>query len=279
LTTSLLFLIIALLILIYYNTFANLIAAWNTNPDYSHGFLIPFIFLYMVWHAYEERTLSALQPSNWGLLPLLLGIAVQVVSVVGAEHFLQAISLLIVLWGLSLYLGGWHFAKCMSIPIGYLIFMIPLPAIIWNNFSFLLKLQASNIAAYLLNLTGMVPFMQDGNIFHLTCGTLEVVDACSGLRSLISMLAMGVLIAYFSIYARWKKLVLVVMAIPIAIAANIMRIIILVFLAERYGIKMADGFLHTFSGILVFCVGLTMLMGVHVLFSVKELTAKQNQSS
>lgn len=267
-SSGLVLLIMALLIITYYQTVATLVTDWNTNPDYSHGYLIPFISLYMVWHVRKEKVGLAWQPLNWGLLPLLIGVAIQTVSVVGSEHFLQGISLLIVLWGLSLYLGGGTIAKNMAIPIGYLIFMIPLPAIIWNKFSLLLKLQASNIAAYLLNITGRVPFVQEGNIFYLTGGTLEVADACSGLRSLISMLALGVLIAFISSYARWKKWVLVVMAIPIAIAANSIRLILLIYLSDRYGIRIADSFLHTFSGILVFIIGLAMLMGIHSLLIV-----------
>jgi len=111
--------------------------------------------------------------------------------------------------------------------------------------------------------------MQEGNIFHLTSGALEVADACSGLRSLISMLALGVLIAFISRYTLWKKWVLVIAAFPIAIIANIIRLVLLVFLADRYGISIAESFMHTLSGILVFVIGLIMLFGVHVLLASK----------
>jgi len=265
----LLLVIIALLVFIYYNTFAMLVIDWGINPDYSHGYLIPFISIYMMWHALMERHPTVYLSSMWELLPFLAGVALQVVALVGAEHFLQGVSLVVVLWGLSLFLGGKEVARCLAVPVGYLIFMIPLPSIIWNKISLLLKLQASNITSFLLSTYGSIPFMQEGNIFHLTSGALEVADACSGLRSLISMLALGVLIAFISRYTLWKKWVLVIAAFPIAIIANIIRLVLLVFLADRYGISIAESFMHTLSGILVFVIGLIMLFGVHVLLASK----------
>jgi len=248
-----------------------LIIDWGINPDYSHGYLIPFISIYMMWHAIKERQPTVYLSSMWELLPLLAGIALQVVALVGTEHFLQGVSLIIVLWGLSLSLGGKEVARCLAVPILYLIFMIPLPSIIWNKISLLLKLQASNITSFFLTTCGSIPFMQEGNIFHLTGGALEVADACSGLRSLISMLALGVLIAFISRYPVWKKWVLVIAAFPIAIISNIIRLLLLVFLADRYGIGIAESFMHTFSGVFVFVIGLIMLFGVH------EMLARKGQ--
>jgi len=219
----------------------------------------------MSWFALRKMPPLNMHPSNWGLIVLILGVAIQVAAVVGAEQFLQGISIIVVLWGLSLYLGGAKLAKHLAIPIGYLIFMIPLPSIIWNKFSFILKLHATNVALYLLNIPGQIALMQEGNIIHLPGGSLEVADACSGLRSLISMLALGVLVAFISRYALWKKSALVIFAIPIAMIANILRLIILVVLADRYGIKVAESFLHTISGILVFIVGFLLLMGLQSL--------------
>jgi len=263
-------LVLLLLVFLYHSTACNLVTAWNTNPDYSHGYLIPLISLYMLWHINKEKALvEDMQPSNWGLLPLVIGITIQAIAVVGSEHFLQAVSLIIILWGLSLYLLGWRVTKYTSLPIGYLIFMVPLPAIIWNKFSFYLKLQASNIAAFLLSLSGKVPFIQEGNIFHISGGSLEVADACSGIRSLVSLLALGVLVAYFSKYGIWKKLTLVILSIPIAIIANVVRVIFLVFMAQMYGMAIIDSFFHTLSGMLVFVVGFGLILLINMLFRKK----------
>jgi len=216
----------------------------------------------MIWYALGHMTTSDIHPSNWGLIPLILGVVIQVAAVVGSEHFLQGVSIIVVLWGLSFYLGGAKIASRLVLPISYLIFMIPLPSIIWNKFSFILKLYATDVAVYLLALTGQIALMQEGNIIHLSVGSLEVADACSGLRSLISMLALGVLLAFISRYALWKKYLLVFLAIPIAMAANILRLMILVVLADRYGISIAESFMHTLSGVLVFAVGFLLLIGV-----------------
>ncbi|MEN6616234.1 MAG: exosortase/archaeosortase family protein [Syntrophorhabdus sp.] len=266
----LLFLIGSILTVMYYGTFTVLIGQWNTMPEYSHGYLIPAISLYMVWHVNNEKPLTIVDQSHWNSIPLIIGLLLLVVSKVGSEHFLQGVSMIVVLWGLCLYIGGSSIARRLALPIGFLIFMIPLPGIVWNNFSLFLKLQVTNIAAYFLGQMTNIAFIQDGNIITLAAGSLEVADACSGVRSLISMLALGVLVVFMSKYAAWKKLILLMSTIPIAVLANIVRLILLVILAEYYGIKVADGYLHVFSGLLVFSIGLILLMGVHVLLSSSE---------
>jgi exosortase len=258
--------IIILLVIIYYPTAAMLVSDWGSNPDYSHGYLIPFISIYLFWHVFKEMESSDMLSSNFGLIPLGIGIALQSVAFVGSEHFLQGVSLIIVLWGIVFFLWGSQLARCCAVPIGYLIFMIPLPNLVWNKFSFIMKLHATGIAVFLLKILGKMAVLQEGNVIRLPYGSLEVADACSGLRSLMSMLALGVLIAFISKYALWKKWALVVLAIPVALSANIVRIIIMVILAYKYGIHVAESFIHTFSGILVFVIGFAMLIGFHLLF-------------
>ena len=258
--------IVILLAFIYYPTVTMLISDWDSNPDYSHGYFIPFISFYMLWQVFKQMESSDIKFSNLGLVPLAFGVVLQSIAFVGSEHSLQGVSLIVVLWGMVFYLGGPQLAWRFAIPIGYLIFMIPLPSIILNKFSFILKLQATNVAVFLLRLPGNMAIMQGGNVIHLPNGSLEVADACSGLRSLISMLALGVLIAFISKYALWKKWALVALAIPIAMVANIVRIIIMVILADKYGIAIAESFIHTFSGILVFVIGFVLLIGFQFLF-------------
>ncbi|HPQ45616.1 MAG TPA: exosortase/archaeosortase family protein [Syntrophales bacterium] len=276
LNMALLFVITALLIATYYQMFVILVSEWTIIPEYSHGFIIPVIAVYMIWHISQEDAFTVLKPSNWGFLALFIGVLLLVTSMVGSEHFLQGLSLIVVLWSLSLYLGGVFIARRLIVPLGYLIFMIPFPSIIWNKFSLLLKLWVSSVTAFLLNHYGEIAFMHEGNIFTLSSGSLEVADACSGLRSLISMLALGVLIAFLSRYAVWKKLILLIATIPIALTANIMRLLLLVILADRYGLKITHGFLHSFSGFFVFFIGLLLLLGVHTLLALREPTVKRD---
>ena len=167
---------------------------------------------------------------------LILGVVQFISGYVGAEHFLQSTSLLIVLMGTIIFLAGFYVARIVLVPIAFLIFMIPLPAIIWNDFAFTLKLFATKVAVYFIDFLGMAVHRQ-GNVIYLPGTVLEVVDACSGLRSLISLLALGVLIAYFSSLRAWRRWVLVFSAIPIAILSNVIRLVATAFLTQTIGLQ------------------------------------------
>ncbi len=269
--------IILLISFIYYNTASTLISDWNTNPDYSHGFFIPLISLYLIWGVVKKIEPSGLYPSDWGLLPITIGALLQIAAAVGSENFLQGLSLIIVLWSLGLYLCGREISIRLLVPIGYLIFMIPIPAILWNNISFMLKLKATGLAVYIITAFTNITLLQEGNIIHLAKGSLEVADACSGLRSLIALLALGVLMAYLSKLSLWKKIVLVITAIPVAVVTNIIRLIIIVLLADRFGIGIAESFLHLFSGVIIFILGISLLLVVHV-FLIKTESNDQKRT-
>jgi len=260
-------LIVSALGFIYYRTIAALIAVWNTDPDYSHGYVIPVVSLYMIWYIRERLSFASLQPLNGGLFVLILGVLLQVVGFVGSEHFLQGLSLIVIFFGISLYIGGWIITRALCVPIGFLIFMIPLPSVIWNKFTFFLKLQSSDMAVTLLKTFSSIPLIQNGNIIVLTGGSLEVADACSGIRSLISLTAVAVLIAFIGHYALWKKYVLVFAAIPIAFVANVTRVILMVVYANHYGIGAIESFVHPMSGAMIFIVGFALLYGLNAIFS------------
>ncbi len=255
-----------LIALIYLKVFQGLIYDWSTHPDYSHGFLVPFIVAYMIWSRKEVLKECVYKPSNWGLMILILGVVQFISGYVGAEHFLQSTSLLIVLMGTIIFLAGFYVARIVLVPIAFLIFMIPLPAIIWNDFAFTLKLFATKVAVYFIDFLGMAVHRQ-GNVIYLPGTVLEVVDACSGLRSLISLLALGVLIAYFSSLRAWRRWVLVFSAIPIAILSNVIRLVATAFLTQTIGLQATEGMYHTLSGVFVFAIGVAMFILVYWLLS------------
>lgn len=254
------------LLLLYLPVGRGLVEDWMNNPDYSHGFLIPAISLYMVWCRKEDLRQAQRSPSMWGLLVFLAGIGQYVAGYVGAEHFLQSTSLILVLLGAALFLWGMEIMRLLLIPIIFLIFMIPLPAIVWNNFAFLLKLFATKTAVLLMQAMDII-VLREGNVLYLPMVTLEVVDACSGLRSLISLLALGVLLGFMSSFSVWKKWIIFLSAVPIAIFSNIARLLLTVALAQWYGAEVTEDLQHTASGIFVFAMGLILMLLVYKLLS------------
>ena len=266
-----LFIVFAAFIGLYYPFMGTMIQDWDQNANYSHGYFIPFISIYMIYSLRKELHDIDMSANYWGLVVLVLGLLQLLAGKIGAEFFLQRTSMIIVILGLTLFFYGFRVCKKVSIPILYLIFMVPLPAIVWNKIAFPLQLFASAITENVIHLLG-IPVLRQGNILQLAETTLEVVDACSGIRSLVTMLALSAVFAFLSDLSRPRKLVLFVAAAPIAIVVNIVRLGGTAVLANRYGERVAQGFLHEASGIVVFIAGLAMLYGtMAVLFRFKNV--------
>ena len=257
-TVSASLLIAGLIIFLYQEVLWGLGSDWNNDPDYSHGFLVPFLSMYFIWERWNALTDETPSPSIWGIGLLSLGLFSLVVGLVGAELYVQRTSLIVVLSGLVLLILGWKYLWLLSLPIGFLIFMIPLPAIVVNAISFPLQLFAAQTAAFCLFSLG-IPVLREGNLIMLASTTLEVAEACSGLRSLLSLLALGTVYGYFSQNVMWKRWLLVVLSIPIAIIANAIRVSGTGILAHYFGADAAEGFYHTFEGWLVFVVAFLLL--------------------
>jgi len=261
--------LLAALLGLYYPVLVAMAHDWSTNDNYSHGFFIPLISGYMVFAMKDELRNISLRPANWGLFLLLAGVGQLYIARVGSEYFLQRTSLILVLLGMVIFLLGKAMTRKLLLPIAYLLFMVPLPAIIWNKIAFPMQLFSSAVTEVVVRLIG-IPIFREGNVLHLAQTTLEVVDACSGLRSLTTMFALSAALAWFSDSTAWKKWVLFLAAAPIAIFANIVRLTGTAGLASVYGEKVAQGFLHEFSGLFTFVVGLMLLV-----FTNKLLQGKQ----
>jgi exosortase len=248
-------------ILLYHHTILKLISEWSTDPNFSHGFLVPFVALYMIWH--KKYTLSniPLEPSNSGILLIVFGMLTHIAGNIGAELFMMRMSMIFTISGTIIYLCGIKMFKAVLIPVVYLILMIPIPAIIWNKIAFPLQLFAAGLSSQTINLIG-IPVFREGNILHLANTTLEVIDACSGLRSLTSLIALTGVFSYLAPLSNFKKWILFFSAIPIAIAINIVRLVITALAAVYISPEAAHGFLHDMSGLLVFIVALLLVYAV-----------------
>ncbi len=250
----------ALCLALYYPVLEGLVRAWLDNPNYSHGFLIPLLSAYFVWERRGRFRAIAQEPSAWGLALLLTGLLAFSLGRVGAGSFLLRTSLIAVILGLILFLLGPRAFRLCLLPIGFLVLMIPLPTVFFVELTLPLQLLAARLAAFLLQALS-IPVLREGNVIFLAHTTLEVVEACSGIRSLVSLLTLAIVFSYFTQRSLWKRCLLTVSAVPIAIAANAFRIAGTGLLAQFLGRDVAEGFYHTFSGLLLFGVAFLLLLG------------------
>ncbi len=250
--------LLAAFAILFGTTIVNLAQDWITNDNYSHGFLIPFISGYMIWQKKEQLEKLSIKPSNLGLLIIIFGMFVFILGNIGAELFTMRTAIVITIGGLCAYIFGIRVVIAIAVPLIYLMFMVPLPVIIWNKIAFPLQLVAAKLTSNVVQFMG-IPLLREGNVLHLPNTTLEVVDACSGLRSLTSLLALSAAFGYIVKLKTIKKWLLFLSAIPIAIVVNILRLTSTALLATYIDPETAQGFLHDLSGIIVFIVAFIML--------------------
>ena len=243
---------------IYAGIFQNLYFAWMDDPNYSHGLLVPFISIYFAWQQRGKLEKLEIKPANSGLLLVIFALLVLFAGVAAQEYFSKRSSFVFLLAGIVLFQFGWQWLKSLALPIGFLFFMIPLPYIVYDAMAFPLKLFVAKFSVISLKLMGVVVW-REGNIIMFPQTVLEVADACSGLRSLMSLLALGVALAVFSQKKKSAMVLLIVLTIPIAILTNMIRVIGTGFLAQYYGAAAAEGFFHEFAGMGVFVLAMVLL--------------------
>lgn len=253
------FITIGAFLVLYRHVLVKLVHDWATDDNYSHGFLIVPIAGYLIWERRTKLTAIVVEPSGWGLVLLVASIGVLVAGTLGAELFLGRVSMLGVIAGSILFLAGWRHLRALLFPLAFLILMIPIPAIIFNQIAFPLQLVASQFGTGVMSLAG-VPVLREGNVIVLSNTTLEVAEACSGIRSLISLLTLGIVLGYFADRRITLRVAIALATIPIAIVANGLRVAGTGIAAYYYGPGAAEGFFHSFSGWLVFVAAMTLLV-------------------
>jgi exosortase len=249
------------LFVLYWQVFRRLIDAWVVDGNYSHGFLIIPIAAYLVWERRARLQALAVRPSSFGLLIFGGGVVLLLAGVLGSELFLTRLSLIATLTGMVLFLFGWAHVRILAFPLAFLLLMIPLPAIIFNQIAFPLQLLASRLGEFAIA-SANIPVLREGNVLVLANTSLEVAEACSGIRSLISLITLGIVYGYFTDSRGWVRTSIVLSTIPVAIVANGARVAGTGMLAHWWGPEAAEGFFHEFSGWVVFIVAFVMILAI-----------------
>ena len=259
---------VAILVLLvgwlYSPILVHLVKQWLDDPNFSHGFFVLAFSLFVFWRDRAKFMQAPLAPSSSGLLIVVGALAVLIIGVLGAELFLSRISLLLLIAGMIIYFEGWARFRTVLFPWAFLFLMVPVPAIVLNQITFPLQLLASKVASHLLEALD-VPVLREGNIIHLPATSLDVAEACSGIRSLLSLTALSVIFGYFFENRIAIRILLAVSSIPIAVSVNSLRIVGTGLLVQHWDPDRALGFFHTFSGWLIFMTSVGMLLLLHKL--------------
>jgi exosortase len=243
----------------YFDVFVWLFDDWELDGNYSHGWLIVPMAAYMAWERRHQLARAERTPSAWGLVLLVVSIGTLAAGTLAAETTVARLSIILTIVSAIWFIAGLEYLRILTFPIAFLLLMIPIPGIIFNRITFPLQLVASDFGARALDLVG-IPVFREGNLINLAHLSLDVAEACSGIRSLISLFTLSLLYGYFAEPHRTIRIILLIATVPVAIIANGTRVAATGMAAHWYGAQAAEGFFHSFSGWIVFAVAAAALV-------------------
>jgi len=246
---------------VYRATLSSLVHQWGSDDNYSHGFFVVPLALYFAWERRGAIRRAPMRPGVGGAFLLVFSLVVWMAGLLGAELFLTRVSLVGIIAGLVWFVWGRAHLRLLAFPIAFLLLMIPLPAIIFNQIAFPLQLVASRVGETAIAAAG-IPVLREGNVLQLPSRTLEVAEACSGIRSLVSLVMLAIVLGYFTERRTTGRVLIACAAVPIAIIANAIRVAGTGIASEWISPAASEGFFHAFSGWLMFVVAFVALLGV-----------------
>ena len=256
-------LLAAAVVAVFGPTLAILARQWWEDPNYSHGLVIPLLCGYIIWRQKDDLASAPSKPSTWGAAFVCISLMALIVGSLGAELFLARMAFWGTCVGLIIYFYGFAILRKLAFPFGLFLLAIPIPALIFNEIVFPMQLVASRFATFCLEQVNVMPVLREGNLLVLPGYTLEVVEACSGIRSLMTLIALAVAYGYFLERRVWIRCLLVFIVFPLAIFSNGTRVFVTAILTHYWGLAAAEGFLHSFSGWALFVVSMVLLFGFH----------------
>jgi exosortase len=257
---------------LYADVVLGLVRQWAADADYSHGFFVVPLAAFFAWERRDKLAALPVRPHLAGIALLALSLCVFIAGRYGSELFLTRVSMIGVVAGLALFLAGWAHLKALAFPIAFLLLMIPLPAIVFNQLAFPLQMLASQLGELVISASG-VPVLREGNVLLLPGRALEVAEACSGIRSLMSLFMLAVVLGYFTEQRPGPRIGIAIAAVPIAVIANATRVAGTGLASYWISPEAAEGFFHSFSGWLMFVVALAGLLLVQRMFEVRRIRA------
>jgi exosortase len=267
------YLLTVLIVLLNIKVFIELIGDWYRDDNYSHGFLIIPISIYLFYRQKDKLKFPAV-PNKWGMLFFIFGCLGLILGIAASEYFTTRFAIVLMITSLALYYLGYENFKKVWFCFFFLLFMIPIPSTIYYSATLPLQLLATKASVILLKIIG-VPVVRDGNIIHLPDYSLEVAEACSGIRSLVALMSLSALYSYLRMPGKVLPITLFFSAIPIAIITNIFRIFVTAIGAYAISKEIAEEFLHEISGMLIFVTALIIIV---ILGSILKWTRNRFQS-
>lgn len=265
----------ALLVVCYAPILRELVHVWATNDDMGHGFFVLPVAAFIAWRKRQLLTAEPARSNPWGLVILAWGCLQAIAATLAAELYTQRLAVVITLTGMVFYLGGRAWLRILRFPLFLLLFMIPIPQIIYSQLTLRLQETATILAEMILTVIG-IPVLRSGNLLELPSQTLNVAEACSGIRSLLSLAFLALVYAYFRDNRRWVRLLLFLCSVPIAIGANAIRVAVTGVLSQINN-EWATGVYHEAEGYIVFAIALAALIGVHTFVNLVSKTAVRTE--
>lgn len=258
-TTVWLVVLAAALLWAYGPVMAELFRDWGRDANYSHGYLVPVVSLFLVWQRRKELASLPVRPALLGTFVALGAVGLLVLGTAAAEVFTQRVSLVLFLASAALFLCGWRWLGRLAFPLAFLLLAIPMPYVIYYGLTGPLQGLAAKAAVFGLNTLGILA-VREGNIIHLPGTTLEVAEACSGIRSLYAFLALGALFARSFPVPAWVRLLIFLLTIPLSVVGNAFRVLGTGIGAHVIGPEVAHGTVHELFGLIIFVVALVILL-------------------
>lgn len=255
----------ALLVLCYWPVIGNVTHQWRVSDDMVHGLFVPPIAAYIAWERRAEWMAVPVRRCGWGLFLIVWGAVQACLGALGAEIFTERVAMMVSIYGIVLYFAGWRVFRTLLFPLMLLWFMLPVPGIVYKQITFPLQLLASRLAEWGMELAGYM-VLREGNVLELAGRKLSVVEACNGIRALLSLSFFSLAYAHLSSGRGWMRWALLASAIPVAVTANAARVMATGILGE-YDPRLAEGFFHGFSGWVIFVFAIVTLVAIERLLS------------
>ena len=272
LNVSLLSLLLATFMLAYFPVWKRLIVAWSGSEEYSHGFFIVPLFFYILWRKKEILAEIPIKPSLWGLAFVIVSLLLYLFAHLAEIMTVASFSMVLLVAGVVIYFYGFRMLKELIFPLFLLLFMIPVPSQIYAKLTIPLQLFVTKASVGISNILSL-PIYREGNVIHLPDRTLQVVRACSGLRSMISLLTLSAIFAYLTLKSNLLRSILFISGIPAAIFVNIIRVLLLVVAFYWFKYDLTTGTIHTVFGIIIFMLALVFIFLIKGVLSIWDKSA------